>query len=282
MAHAYDTTHDKLLIFGGSAEYVNDQWIYSNQTWEWDGKTWRNVSPLPENGPVARTSTSMAYDEKRGVVVLYGGYGRSGALCDTWEWDGAAWHGLCPPDCPGARYAHEMYYDPIREKVVLYGGYDDNIHFNDAWEWDGYTWTKIELEGTSPSASSYALSYNPDEMFAFGLLSGFPGGTWMFKDSQWTRLHPDIEPSNRTGARLAYDPQKKVFVTFGGLSYGDYLNDTWLFDGKRWVRYTNTTLQPSNRTNTALWYDEARQRIMLFGGYDDPDLFNDTWELIFE
>lgn len=279
-AHAYDSEHNKLLIFGGSTEYVNNQWIYNNQTWEWDGEVWRNVSPPLQDSPNPRTSSGMAYDEERDVFVLYGGYGRSGALCDTWEWDGETWHGLCPPKCPGARYAHEMFYDSVRKKVVLYGGYNGKDFLNDAWEWDGDTWTQIEFEEMSPVASSFALAYNPDEMHAFGLLSGTPGGTWTFKDNQWTRLYPGTEPSNRTSTGLAYDPQRKMFVTFGGSSNNISLNDTWFFNGTTWVQYTNTTLQPSVRSNPVIWYDEVRQRVMLFGGYHDPTVFNDTWELI--
>lgn len=282
-AHAYDSEHNKLLMFGGAKEYKNGQWYFNNETWEWDGDTWRNVSPPLKDSPNPRTSTGMAYDEARDVFVLYGGLSESGsALCDTWEWDGETWHGLCPPKCPGARYAHEMYYDAVRQKVVLYGGYNDKDFLNDAWEWDGDTWTEIEIEGTSPGASSFALAYNPDEDLAFGLLSGSPGGTWSFQNNQWTYLAPATEPSNRNGTRLAYDPQRKIFVIFGGFSIDKNLNDTWIFDGKNWQLFTNTTQQPSIRSNTVIWYDEVRERVMLFGGFNSPNLFNDTWELILE
>lgn len=282
-AHAYDTKRNKLLIFGG-VNYVNGQWIYKNETWEWDGKKWLNVSPSLKDSPDGRTSAGMAYDENRDVIVLYGGYNPSGALCETWEWDGEKWSSKCPPQCPGARFVHEMYYDPIRKKVVLYGGYDNKTYFKDAWEWDGDTWTKVELENNSPVASHFALAYNPDKDFAFGLLSGSPGGTWTFKDNRWTHLSPGMEPSNRNGMRLVYEPQRKIFVTFGGYSNNLSLNDTWFFNGKNWDQFTNTKLQPSARSDTVVWYDEVRKHIMLFGGYysgrNNSTVFNDTWELV--
>lgn len=278
-AYAYDTKRNKLIMFGG-ANYVNEQWIYKNETWEWDGKKWLNVSPPPEDSPKGRTSTGMAYDEERGVIVLYGGYNKSSTLCDTWEWDGEKWRWLCPLNCPGARLGHEMYYDPIRKKVVLYGGSNNKTYFNDAWEWDGTNWARIEMKGDSPVASQYALAYNPDEEFAFGLLSGSPGGTWTFKDDQWTRLSPGLEPSNRSGTRLVYEPQQKVFVTFGGYTNDTTLNDTWFFDNKIWSQFTDTKLQPPIRSNMVIWYDQVRKSIMLFGGYNGGNVYNDTWELI--
>jgi hypothetical protein len=33
----------------------------------------------------------MAFDERRGRVVLYGGSGPRENLGDTWEWDGVRW-----------------------------------------------------------------------------------------------------------------------------------------------------------------------------------------------
>ncbi len=278
--HAYDTKHNKLILFGGVTGYINGRWVYKNETWEWDGKQWRNVSPPPNSSPHPRVSGGMAYDENRDVFVLYGGAGESGPLCDTWEWDGERWIRFCPPNCPGQRYGHEMFYNAARKKVVLYGGYDNKTFFNDAWEWDGYTWTKIEIEGDSPTASLYALAYNPDENFVFGLLSG-TGGTWTYKDNHWTRLSTTAEPSNRGGMRLVYEPERKVFVTFGGFSNNLSLNDTWFFDGKSWNLFTDTNFQPPVRTNMVMWYDRVRKHVMLFGGGNDTVVYGDTWELNF-
>jgi hypothetical protein len=163
---------------------------------------------------------------------------------------------------------------------VLVGGYDNKTFFNDAWEWDGDTWTKMEIEGDSPAVTWYALTYNPDENFAFSLQSGTPGGTWIFQENRWTHLSPNTEPSNRGGMRLVYEPERKIFITFGGSSNEFSLNDTWFFDGKNWNQFTDTKFQPPVRTNMVLWYDEVRKHVMLFGGQNDNTVFNDTWELI--
>ena len=42
--------------------------------------------------PPARAFAGMSYDGARGVTVIFGGEGNSGALLgDTWEWDGSEW-----------------------------------------------------------------------------------------------------------------------------------------------------------------------------------------------
>jgi hypothetical protein len=69
------------LIDGGALQHeVN--------TWSWDGADWTSVAnggPSPRNGQVAE------YDEKRGRVVLFGGFLDATTFGDTWEFDGTNW-----------------------------------------------------------------------------------------------------------------------------------------------------------------------------------------------
>ena len=234
------------------------------------------------NGPAARVLSGLAYDEKRDVVVLFGGYTESGSLADTWEWDGKSWTCRCPDTHPPARHGHEMYYDSLRGKVVLYGGYNQKKFFNDAWEWigDECTWKEIELEDDSPVASYYALAYDPDRDYALGLLSGFPGGTWMFKDHTWMVMSPRQEPGNRGGTTLVYDPQNMNFIVFGGESRDVFQNDTWIFDGGGWTRYPDGGSRPEVRADMVIWHDRVRGHVMLYGGNNDKVTFDDMWEFI--
>ncbi|MCA2978775.1 MAG: hypothetical protein INH37_10850, partial [Myxococcaceae bacterium] len=54
-------------------------------------------------------------------VVLCGGFGTSGRLSDTWEWDGATWTQRSPSTSPPARSGHAMA--TLGTKVVLFGGF---------------------------------------------------------------------------------------------------------------------------------------------------------------
>ena len=66
----YDIKTHSLIRFGG--------WVKGNRvsdTWRYNGVRWIKIS---SEGPAARNHSSMAYDSKRNVIVLFGGHdGRS-------------------------------------------------------------------------------------------------------------------------------------------------------------------------------------------------------------
>jgi len=275
---AYDTSRNRLVMYGGVAGYLGDnEWNYITDTWEWDGNQWIKLEP--HEHPQGRSDFAMAFDEERDVTVLFGGVNNGMRLSDTWEWDGQSWKRMNSYSDPSARSGHEMIYDAIRKKVVIYGGYDGEIFNNDAWEWDGRGWKRIELESDTPVASVFALAYEPNQNYALGFLSG-PGGTWRWDEHKWTRLYPDVEPSNRGWSTIIYDASRNNFFIFGGISSGIMLDDTWIFNGQEWKEYTIRGVKPSARADMVLWYDPIREHVMLFGGYDNEKYYNDTWEFI--
>src|SRR5262245_60344618 len=79
--------------------------------------TWSDVEPVP---PSARYQHALAYDSRRGRVVMFGGAG-TGTLVETWEWDGATWRHRDPHTTPPGRYQQGMAYDPERGVVVMFG-----------------------------------------------------------------------------------------------------------------------------------------------------------------
>ena len=92
-----------------------------NDTWTWNGTTWAQLSP--STSPSGRTQSTMAYDQATSELLLFGGDGASGALNDTWAWNGA-WSKLSPATSPAVRYLSTMAYDPITSQMVLFGGYN--------------------------------------------------------------------------------------------------------------------------------------------------------------
>ncbi len=92
----YDTARGVIVLFGGQrqarpAGSLQLEVIQTlNDTWEFDGEVWYEVSP--RQVPPARYGHAMAYDEARGVVVLFGGIAADGTyLNDTWEYNGLTW-----------------------------------------------------------------------------------------------------------------------------------------------------------------------------------------------
>jgi hypothetical protein len=62
-------------------------------TWVWNGAGWRE---LKGQSPPARYAHAMAFDSRRGIVVMYGGATmtadrQTAHLEDMWQWDGGRW-----------------------------------------------------------------------------------------------------------------------------------------------------------------------------------------------
>ena len=149
----YDSERRVVVLFGGIAPPKGNgaPQDYLGDTWIWNGTAWRRAS---ENGPPGRRDYSMAFDERRGVVLLYGGAAGSGPATrrfdDMWQWDGETWREIpLRAPTPGHRYVSAMAYDRARDRTVLYGGYTcdretrDCGVVDDTWEWDGTGWVRM-------------------------------------------------------------------------------------------------------------------------------------------
>jgi len=138
---AYDARRARTVVFGGLAGGPRGQRPpVLGDTWEYDGKRWREIAGP---GPSPRNSPGVAYDSKRGLVILFGGAGDAGFLGDTWGFDGKAWTKLADTG-PEPRAMGSLAYDPQRDRVVLFGGrkgWPDG-DLDDTWEWDGKRWAQ--------------------------------------------------------------------------------------------------------------------------------------------
>jgi N-acetylneuraminic acid mutarotase len=108
------------------------------------------------------------------------------------------------------------------------------------------------------------------------------GETWEFDGVSW-KFRSDVNRiPERSGASVAYDKDRQVTVLFGGNGLGNskFFNDTWEYDGTKWVKQ-NPSISPPSRNGAAMAYDPQGQRLLLFGGFGrvgDPPFFDDTWE----
>jgi hypothetical protein len=277
-AIAYDSARQQAILFSGIYAWSGNAGFFHNDTWQWDGENWQALSPAQQ--PPGRSEHAMAFDEKRQVIVLFGGRSNDGPLGDTWEWDGQEWRHIIPTTSPAPRCCHRLWYDSEQERIILYGGYDrESIFYNDSWAWDGQNWTNIDnLASPAPVASGFASAYDPLNQQTVVLLAGWPVGTYIKRDGVWTRPTLPVEPPERSG-QMVYDPQQQYALLFGGDHQARYFNDTWRFDGQEWQQL-QSPLTPSGRYGHMLFFDERRQRIMLFGGFDVDGYQNDLWEFV--
>ena len=104
--------------------------------------------------------------------------------------------------------------------------------------------------------------------------------TWMWSGTTWTKLNPTRSPPARTEAAMAFDPQSKQLVLFGGYSASEKnLSDTWDWTGSTWEKLKPAE-SPTPRHDASLGYDPASRRLILFGGstqFNGGPMKSNTW-----
>ena len=155
----YDSGRARVVMFGGA----NSQLLGSqnNQTWEYEGTTWTQITTV--GNPGARARPAMCFHPGLGKAVVFGGDNPGGLLDDTWLYDGVAgtWTQVVIPGAkPSARNAATMVYDPVRNLCVLTGGQDANGVMSDTWTFDGTTWTQQPV--TTQGVRDHAMAFLPN------------------------------------------------------------------------------------------------------------------------
>ncbi|WP_420643372.1 Kelch repeat-containing protein [Candidatus Leptofilum sp.] len=268
---AYNSTQNEGVVFGG---ITNDDW--SNETWLWKNGNWQKASPAVR--PPAREKAAMAYDLAQNKIILFGGMFNSAVFDDTWVWDGHNWQVINPAHTPPARCCHAMAFDSNQEKVVLYGGWNNvtGEFFSDTWVWDGNDWAEVTCCNAPPASGHTMLNFFARKEII--TLSSSNDGIWIWDGTLWQNPVIDLPPARQDSRLVFYDEYEQA-VLFAGIHEGEFLNDTWTFDGKTWTMLSLPT-QPAARYGHSMFYDRQRQSVILFGGADEDGVIGDTWEFV--
>lgn len=235
------------------------------------------------SGPGPRLGHSVAFDENRARVVLFGGFAPEGVpLGDTWEWDGRRWHRIHASG-PSPRKWAAMAYDSKRRRTVLFGGLEGFARtgdsLGDTWAWDGKTWEQLATDGP-PARDHHAMVYDRDRdrLVLFGGWDAQAGSalndTWAWDGKKWVQVAAAGPPA-RAAHAMAYHRGRGVTVLFGGRTPKTYFNDTWTWDGQQWAQAE--VQGPADRAFHAMAYLSQSERTLLFGGRIGSELFGDTW-----
>lgn len=114
-AMVYDGGNGGLLLFGG---FDGERRL--NDSWHWDGHQW--VPLHPAHSPPARWHFTMAFDEARRRVVLFGGVNHIGnvtAYGDTWIWDGTDWKQVSNQG-PSPRFGHAIACEDGKPQTIAF------------------------------------------------------------------------------------------------------------------------------------------------------------------
>jgi hypothetical protein len=176
------------VVFGGQGAAVDD-------TWGFDGQTWALLSaPRPR----ALALAALAYDERRGETVLFGGYDGSFSA-ETWEWNGARWAQRASARVPPARRSHAMAYHATSGVTVMFGGSAPTpTSLDDTWEWDGTVWTQrsptTRPSGRQSAGVAYDSARRRTVLFGGYSAAGKLSDTWEWDGNDWQRRFPTGGP----------------------------------------------------------------------------------------
>ena len=239
-----------MILFGGQSRFEN-----SNETWEYNGKSWRKIiTPSEDKLPLPRLGHTLTYDKSRQVTLLFGGIlatsqtldncasgiilSTDSANCfvnDTWEYDGIRWQETSPSNVEGnekplPRWRHATAYDESRGKAVFFGG-QNNVSYDDTWEYDGQDWiqvNEIDPEGDEKplARGGHAMTYDRHRkrVLLYGTHFALHADAyiWEYDGSSWKKHLPE-DPEKDGHAPwgynhgFAYDSRRNVTVLFGGL-----------------------------------------------------------------
>jgi hypothetical protein len=278
---AYDHARKEIVLFGGAPSNEGAK------TWTWNGEDWIEKTPVIKPGcaeqPGALEHADMAYDAKRGQVILFGGAAGGPALGNTWSWDGASWCKVATTG-PAARTRHAMAYDAVLERVVLYGGFSSDAEIlDDTWSWDGDEWLPLSPGNDPGPLENHAMAYDAarGHLVLFGGDAGLDplDATWVFAISNWFNINPSV-PEPRILHAMAFDSKRGTTVLFGGALDGlFYVNDTWEWDGTAWRFIPDSGPEPTWRGNVAMAFDPVRKVMVLTGGVGPAATrYPDSWE----
>jgi hypothetical protein len=248
----------------------------SNETWKWNGSAF--VKQLGAS-PSARLAHAMA--KYGGSVTLFGGFGDTGYLQDTWERTGLAWMQKTPLTVPSSRCFHAMAQDTVGS-VVMFGGLSSTgALLGDTYVWDGTNWTRYDPSPAPSARMGHAMAYHNGTVVLFGgyTASGPSDETWTWNGSthDWSLQNPTQKPSARRWHCMAYDTSRNKTVLFGGrglefgASYASNLSglvnrEVWEWNGTNWSNKTYSGSCPDSHMFGALLYDAINAKIVSFGG----------------
>lgn len=300
----------EVVLFGGVAvggRPLGDTWYFTQGA----GWTFQRCSGTC---PSARAGAAAAFDSASSIggVILFGGWGASGLLRDTWEWtNGLAWTQLSPTgSLPTARANASMAYDVSDGYLLLYGGSaaSGSPYLSDTWEFTLTKWTQLSPH-TSPGSLAYAsMAYDSTDGYVvlFGgvwnIAPPYTHTTWEFLSGSWTIVSPlgcNVAcPNSVQSAAIAFDAASGagyILLTDGLDAPRTVLSNISSYSGGTWSTFAfanpisdpvPSQARPVGELGSRMAYDPALNRVVLVGGcgaicwpvgFTTWEFFNGSW-----
>ena len=277
---AFDTASRRLLMFGGCSGPTG---VCNNELWTWNGESASGAwSLVPATGtpPAARGFFAMAFDSRRGALVVTQGYASATTIySDVVEFTNGGWVDRTSATVPTGRYGSAGMFDPAAGRTLVFGGTDGTSTppSAESWVWDGARWVDATPNGVAVFKADHALAYDATRKRIVVQGGDLSSATALWNGYAWTIT--DGGPSVRSEAAMAGLPDGGVLL-FGGAGT-TYLQDTWQYDDA-WANRTPPDAGPAPRAFGAMALDVSRGRVVHFGGvvgaYSIVKHQDDTWE----
>jgi cysteine-rich repeat protein len=156
---------------------------------------------------------------------------------------------------------------------------------SDACQAEIISWYPVGASGSDAPRFNSELVYDPITQRVLQV-TGYSNG-WRDTVLRWTGGawvdEPNRErPRGRYGAAIAYDPERREVIMFGGKdSVREELGDTWCWRDGQWTELAPATSPPA-RGGAVFGFDPSSQQLVLFGGGPggadaSPYVYGDTW-----
>jgi ell wall binding domain 2 (CWB2) len=169
---AADDATGQFLMYGGMADGADGS-VDLNDTWNWTGANWQQLTPAtsPPGG-----ECQMTYDAARKMVVMLveapAGAPDAGVM-QTWIWNGGTWSHAAdvPTAVPGAGGPVPISFDPDTQTDLAYVGEttctqlgashsSQCVQLDQLWSFDGSTWTQAQAANNPQTGAEFAAAYD--------------------------------------------------------------------------------------------------------------------------
>lgn len=217
-----DPSDGVVVLFGGATSAGHAD----NDTWEFVGGTWTNVTRAV--APPRGFWGSMSYDTQTDTVILFGGGDFGVYSNETWSFHAGVWTELFPATSPVKQDDQSQVDDVADGYIMMFGGLNTSGYLNATWTYSDSTWTELSTPSAPSERAGQGMAYDSTSSLVV-MYSGYDSdsSTWVYQAGTWTSYSLSVAPPlfNLWG-QMADDPADGGALAFEG---DGIFNGTWLF-----------------------------------------------------
>jgi hypothetical protein len=233
-AMAYDPSAHTVVLFGGRlgpGEVVND-------TWAWNGTTWRKLDSGTGNPPAGEGS-AMAWDFSRNEMMLVNSNGGAGG--ETWLWKGDQWVHLIHGDLPSGTIVSALAVDPITGALLAVQCCGPSQALSAVLRWNGAAWDPVTTSHAPVGAYGLAVDPATNELLLCAPSMTSPRSDtvmWRWTGKDWAAI-PGAEPPIVPAAELTDLVVGRLLILGSVVQASQGAPQpihVWSWDGNHWTQ----------------------------------------------